>query len=79
MPVTSRRSRRISIPSDDYEALQKIASRKKTSVSKVLLQAAEDQIAAEHANRAKMLSIIGMGDGTDEEGSVNHDEVLYGR
>lgn len=79
MSVEQKKSKRISIPSADYEALRKIASRKRTSVSKVLLQAAENQITAEHARKARMLSIVGMGEGSSEEGSVNHDEALYGR
>jgi len=79
MAVKSRKPRRISIPFDDYEALQKIASRKRTSVSKLLLQAAGPQITDERSSKAKMLSIVGLGDGIDEEGSVRHDEALYGR
>lgn len=83
MPVTTRQSKtkqtRINMSVEDYEALQKIASQKKTSISDVLMQAAKTQIAAERANRDKMLSIIGMGEGSDEAGSINHDEALYER
>lgn len=68
-----------SIPIDDYELLQKIASRKRTSVSSILLQADGTEIAEERECRSRMLSIIGMGDGVSENGSTDHDEILYER
>jgi hypothetical protein len=77
MRVTPRKTKRVSIPIDDYELLQKIAARKKTSVSSILLQAAKIEIAEERECKAKMLSIIGMGDGMSENGSTNHDEIPY--
>ena len=68
----------ISLPLDQYEAVKRMAEEREISLSQVLRDAIQDEMDQERARVERMLSIIGMVEGTDPLGSVTVDEVVYG-
>ena len=68
----------ISLPLDQYEAVKRMAGEREVSLSQVLRDAIQDEMDQERVRVERMLSIIGMVEGTDPLGSVTVDEVVYG-
>ena len=68
----------ISLSLDQYEAVKRMAEEREISLSQVLRDAIQDEMDQERARVERMLSIIGMVEGTDPLGSVTVDEVVYG-
>lgn len=67
----------ISLPADEFEAIQKVAARRNVSMSSVIRSAVHRELDDEQAIREKMLSIVGIIKGGDPDASEKHDEILY--
>lgn len=68
----------ISLPVDDFDAVQKVAARRSVSISSIIRSAVRKELEDEQAIRAKMMGFVNIGESSDPKGSVNHDDVIYG-
>lgn len=82
MPIAnkSRRMRRtqISLPEEELRALQKVAAKRRVSMSSVARIAIKKEIEVEGLADEQMLRIVGLGKGSNPRGSEEHDEAIYG-
>ena len=83
MPTARKRPRmrrtQISLPADELNAVREMAARRGTSMSRVFRSGVKKELSEEQAIREAMFSIIGMGPGSDPEGSERHDDIIYGQ
>lgn len=67
----------ISLSVEDIEALRKKAASCHVSMSKLIRAAIRRELEIEKTVDDRMLSIIGIGEGSDPSGSETHDDVIY--
>lgn len=80
MSVTVSKKKRIqiSLPEKDIELIRRTAIKKKVTVSELISQAVKNEIVTD-SDIDRMWSIVAMGEGSNPDASVKHDELIYGR